>query len=110
MCVSGWAGMALDPALRIPVLDQGLWLHQQVRELFPSSQWFPDRLIPRTDPDRRGWSIDTSSDRYYVDDWADEYFVAAHGTELYQAELGQRILCADARSDGSDVLAWLTSI
>ena len=110
VCVSGWAGMATDPALRIPVSDQGLWLHRQVRELFPSSQWFLDRLILCTDPDRRGWSIDTSSDWYYVDDWADEYFVAAHGAELYQAELGRRIWCADPHSDGSEVLTWVTSI
>jgi hypothetical protein len=110
VCVSGWAGMATDPAMRIPVSDQGLWLHRQVRELFPSSQWFLDRLILCTDPDRRGWSIDTSSDWYYVDDWADEYFAAAHGAELYQAELGRRIWCADPDNDGSEVLAWVTSI
>lgn len=83
ICVSGWAAMAAAPALHIPIAVEGRWLHRQVEELFPSVQRFLDRLILCTDPDRRGWSIDTSGDWHYVDDWADEYFVAVHGTELY---------------------------
>jgi hypothetical protein len=110
VCVSGWAAMAAAPVLRIPIAAQGWWLHRYLEELFPSAQWFLDRLILCTDPDRRGWSIDTSGDWYYVDDWADEYFVAAHGTELYEAELGRHICRADPHSDGSDVLAWVRSI
>jgi len=39
VCVSGWAAMASAPA-----------------------QWFLDRLVLCTDPDRRGWSIDTGGE------------------------------------------------
>ncbi len=102
--------MASAPALRIPVAMQGSWLPRRVEQLFPSTQWFLNRLVLCTDPDRRGWSIDTSGDWYYVDDWADEYFVAAHGTKLYEEELGRRICRADPYSDGSDVLTWIRKI
>lgn len=110
VCVSGWAAIATAPVLHIPTEAQGAWLHRRVEQLFPSAHWFLDRLILCTDPDHRGWSIDTSGDWYYVDDWADEYFVAAYGAELYEAELGRRICRADPRSDGGDVLAWIRSV
>jgi len=110
VCVSGWAAMAAAPVLRIPLAEQGRWLHRHVEGLFPSADWFLERLVLCADPDRRGWSIDTSVDWYCVDDWADEYFVAARGTALYEAELGRRICQSNPHGDGSDVLTWVRSI
>src|SRR3954447_11381055 len=106
VCVSGWAGMAAAEVLKVPVGERGRWLHQIVDTVFPSIEWFLTRLVLCADPDRRAWSIDLSTDWFYLDDWADEYFVAAHGTALYEAELGRRICLANPHGDGSYVLAW----
>ena len=110
-CVSGWSDMVavLVPRRRsYGEQKEAIW--QILAELFPDKNWFLENLTLVYDTDHRCRAISLEADWYYVDDWADKFFPEAHGQALFEQERGRRILEADHRGDGQEVLDWLEKI
>jgi phosphoglycolate phosphatase-like HAD superfamily hydrolase len=109
-CVSGWADPTANAQTRAPEEHRARAIHDLLRPVFPDRDWFLSRLALGTDTDHRCRQIDLTTDWWYADDWADKFFVEHFGRELYERELGKRVLRVDPFTGGSDVLAWLTRI
>jgi len=108
-CVSGWSDIFADPVMQLNFAERKLAMYHKLEPLFPDKQWFMDKIILIQNTDYRCQYINFKADWYYIDDWADKFFQEVHGAELYQQELGKRILLCDHKGDGSDVLEWLIS-
>ena len=75
---------------------------------FCDATWFRQvtKLVP--DPDRRACYIDVASDWWYLDDLAKEYLQKEGLADLFEANVGRRILAPFQSSDGEEILRWLT--
>lgn len=109
-CLSGWADPTANPRTRAPEEQRARAIHDDLRLVFPDRDWFLARLALGTDTDHRCRQINLAIDWWYADDWADKFFVEHFGRDLYEQELGKRVLRVDPFADGSDVLAWLAQI
>jgi FMN phosphatase YigB (HAD superfamily) len=109
-CMSGWADLTANAQTRAPEELRARGIYDLLRPVFTDRAWFLSRLALGTDTDHRCREIDLTTDWWNADDWADKFFVEHFGRELYERELGKRVLRVDPFADGSDVLAWLARI
>jgi len=127
VCVSGWVTLvrAAHPHAPSPVHlagvlartagdrpDNPAWSPSASDQhpLFPDAAWFLTRLRLIADPGKRCEAIDLTTDWWYADDFAADHFVKVHGRELFERQLGKRILQADPLSDGANLLTWLRDV
>lgn len=107
-CVSGWSDMVAVSKPRQRTYEeqkQAIW--NLLTPLFHDREWFLEKLTLVYDTDRRCEKISLQADWYYVDDWADKFFMEAHGRTLFEKYNRNRILEADHKGDGKDILEWL---
>ena len=102
-CVSTWVDILAAPNLQFSLEQRKEAVYQKLAPLFSDKAWFMSKIMLLPDTNNRGKYIDLNADWYYVDVCADTFFEKAHGAELYQEHLNNRILLCDHRGDGSDI-------
>ena len=76
---------------------------------FCDADWFRQVTTLVPDPDHRALYIDVATDWWYVDDLAKEYLEKDGFANLFEANVGRRILVPSPGSDGSEILRWLAN-
>ena len=76
---------------------------------FRDANWFRQvtELVPEAN--HRGLYIDVAAHWWYVDDLAKEYLEKEGLAKVFEANVGGRILIPSSRSNGDEILWWLTS-
>jgi len=109
-CVSGWVDIFSTDVMQLNLEQRKEAIYQKLSDLFPDEDWFMERLMLIRDSDNRCTHIDLEIEWFYVDDWAEEFFKKAHGEELYESEMDNRILMCDHALDGSDIIEWIKRV
>jgi hypothetical protein len=74
---------------------------------FRDVDWFRQVTTLVPDPDHRALYIDLATDWWYVDDLAKEYLEKDGFANLFEANVGRRILTPAPGGDGVEILRWL---
>ena len=78
------------------------------RGTFVDWDWFSGITELVQDSEHRAHYIDLTSDWHYLDDLAEAFILKEGMPELFNSELGRRILAPDPYGDGNDILSWLS--
>ena len=110
VCVSNFVDVIRAVWMRQPDFDGLGAVYSLCGGVFSDQGWFRRVTQFVSDPQLRAAEIDLMSDWWYMDDEAENYFLKIERREIFDEQLGRRVLRPSPSGDGRDVIEWLRSI